>query len=97
MDSSIAVGTALAGGHPRRSQRALLTHWAPALGLGVEPLAWGGMHHAGGSWPSGRQAVHPRPVETRALAAAPERLVPVPRHLGPEGCHGVGVAGDGIV
>jgi hypothetical protein len=45
---SIAVGTALAGGPPRRSQRALLTHWAPALGLGVEPLAWEGMHHAGG-------------------------------------------------
>jgi hypothetical protein len=44
----IAVGTALAGGPPRRSQRALLTHWAPALGLGVEPLAWEGMHHAGG-------------------------------------------------
>jgi hypothetical protein len=45
---AIAVGTALAGGPPRRSQRALLTHWAPALGLGVEPLAWEGMHHAGG-------------------------------------------------
>src|SRR5205809_13256 len=28
----IAVGTALAGGPPHRSQRALLTHWAPALG-----------------------------------------------------------------
>ena len=45
---AIAVGTALAGAPPRRSQRALLTHWAPALGLGVEPLAWEGMHHAGG-------------------------------------------------
>src|SRR5262249_13477291 len=32
----VAVGTALAGGPPRRSQRALLTHWAPALGAGVE-------------------------------------------------------------
>src|SRR5262245_27076947 len=28
----IAVGTALAGGPPHRSQRALLTHWALALG-----------------------------------------------------------------
>jgi hypothetical protein len=26
----IAVGTALTGGPPRRSQRARLTHWAPA-------------------------------------------------------------------
>jgi hypothetical protein len=33
---TIAVGTAVAGGPPRRSQRALLTHWAPALGGGVE-------------------------------------------------------------
>src|SRR5215216_4396893 len=32
----IAVGTAVANGPPRRSQRALLTHWAPALGSGVE-------------------------------------------------------------
>ena len=30
--TAIAVGTALAGGPPRRSQRALLTHWAPASG-----------------------------------------------------------------
>src|ERR1017187_7309764 len=44
----IAVGTALAGGPPPRSPRALLTHQAPALGLGVEPLAWERMHHAGG-------------------------------------------------
>jgi hypothetical protein len=32
---SIAVGTAVADGPPRRSQRALLTHWAPALGIDV--------------------------------------------------------------
>jgi hypothetical protein len=32
----IAVGTALAGGPPRRSQRAGLPHWAPALGVSVE-------------------------------------------------------------
>jgi Transposase, Mutator family len=35
-DAAIAVGTALAGGPPHRSQRALLTHWAPALGDGVK-------------------------------------------------------------
>src|SRR4249920_2377209 len=32
----IAVGTALTGGPPRRSQRAGLPHWAPASGSGVE-------------------------------------------------------------
>ena len=30
---SVAVGTALTGGPPRRSQRAGLPHWAPALGV----------------------------------------------------------------
>jgi hypothetical protein len=40
---TIAVGTALAGGPPHRSQRALLTHWAPALGGGVEARVWPGV------------------------------------------------------
>jgi transposase len=40
MMTTIAVGTALAGGPPHRSQRALLTHWAPALGGGVEARVW---------------------------------------------------------
>ena len=38
----VAVGTALTGGPPAQSQRALLTHWAPTLGSGVEALAGGG-------------------------------------------------------
>ncbi|MGH3302853.1 MAG: trehalase-like domain-containing protein, partial [Streptosporangiaceae bacterium] len=42
----VAVGTALAGGPPHRSQRALLTHWAPASGTNVEPHLGIGMHHA---------------------------------------------------
>ena len=29
----VAVGTALTGGPPRRSQRAGLPHWAPTLGV----------------------------------------------------------------
>src|ERR1035437_3732873 len=32
-DHGIAVGTALAGGPPRRSQRAGLPHWAPAMSI----------------------------------------------------------------
>jgi hypothetical protein len=46
--SRIAVGTALAGGPPHRSQRALLTHWAPALGISAKAHVGKGMHHAGG-------------------------------------------------
>ena len=48
-DAGIAVGTALAGGPPRRSQRAGLPHWAPAMsiwrrtaarGMGAQFAAW---------------------------------------------------------
>ena len=66
----IAVGTALTGGPPHRSQRALLTHWAPASGSGVEAYIGVGMQDAGGWEPSCRQAVHPIPVQAMALAAA---------------------------
>jgi hypothetical protein len=40
---SVAVGTAVAGRPPRRSQRAGLPHWAPALGDGGESLLRPGM------------------------------------------------------
>jgi RND superfamily putative drug exporter len=66
----IAVGTALTGGPPHRSQRAGLPHWAPALGTGVKPRIREGMHNAGGRQPPIRQAVHAFPVQAGALAAA---------------------------
>ena len=44
----IAVGTALAGGPPHRSQRAGLPHWAPASGTSVEAHLRIGMPDAGG-------------------------------------------------
>src|SRR5438128_2604104 len=93
----IAVGTALAGGPPRRSQRALLTHWAPASGTNAEAHVREGMHHAGGRQPPIRQAVHAFPVQAGALATAPQRLVPLPRHLGAERRHRLAVAGHGVV
>ena len=34
----LAVGTALTGGPPHRSQRALLTHWAPTSGHDAQSL-----------------------------------------------------------
>jgi hypothetical protein len=46
--STVAVGTALTGGPPRRSQRAELPHWAPALGTDVKSHFGERMHHAGG-------------------------------------------------
>src|SRR6059036_3110191 len=97
MCGTIAVGTALAGGPPRRSQRALLTHWAPDLGAGVESLVGPGVRDAGGREPSVRVAAHPLPVEAVSLAAAPERPVPVPHELVAEGHDLVDVAGHGVV
>jgi len=46
-DPVIAVGTALSGGPPHRSQRALLTHWAPASDSNVEALTWEWVLHTG--------------------------------------------------
>ena len=45
---TIAVGTALQGGPPHRSQRALLAHWAPALGAKVEAHDRERVHRADG-------------------------------------------------
>jgi hypothetical protein len=68
---TVAIGTALAGGPPLRSQRAGLPHWAPASGSGGEAHIWERVFHAGGWEPSVRQVVHPRPVEPGTLAMAP--------------------------
>ncbi len=67
----VPVGTALAGGPPARSQRALLAHWAPTSGTSVEAHFGVGVRDAGGREPTGRETVHALPVEAVALAAAP--------------------------
>src|SRR5512133_2854503 len=97
MSSIIAVGTALAGGPPRRSQRALLTHWAPDLGSGVEALVGPGVDVAGGREPPIRVAAQLLPVHAVALPAAPKRPMPVPHELVAEGRHLVDVARDRVV
>ena len=48
LELPVAVGTALTGGPPHRSQRAELPHWAPASGSGSEAHFREGMLHAGG-------------------------------------------------
>src|ERR1700730_18950698 len=93
----VAVGTALAGGPPHRSKRAGLRHWAPASGTNVEAHTGPGMHDAGARKPSFSKPVHALPVEAMALAAAPQRPVPVPDDLVPEGLHRFDVAGHGVV
>ena len=73
----IAVGTDIAASPPHRSKRALLAHWAPASGGGVEPSIREGVQHAGRWQPLGPETAHALPVQSRALAAAPQRSVPV--------------------
>ena len=67
----IAVGTALVGGPPHRSQRAGLPHWAPALGAGGEAYGGPRVHDACRREPSGGQPAYAHPVQAVALAAAP--------------------------
>src|SRR2546423_3323764 len=93
----VAVGTALAGGPPHRSQRAGLPHWAPASDTSVEAHRWVGIHDAGGWEPSASEAIDPCPVHAGPLAATPKRPMPVPLDLGAEGPHGVDVAGHRVV
>src|SRR5215472_15562716 len=80
----IAVGTDIAASPPHRSQRALLAHWAPASGGGVEPSIREGVRYAGRWQPLGPETSHALPVQSRALAAASQRSVPVPCAPGSE-------------
>src|SRR6478752_5300106 len=93
----IAVGTALAGGPPHRSQRAELPHWAPASGSGGEGDARVGAHDAGRRQPCRSDPVVPVPSHSVTLAAAPKRLEPVSPDLVTEGRGRVDVAWHGVV
>ncbi len=66
----VAVGTALTGGPPHRSQRAELPHWAPASGIGSKAHFGKRMHDADGGKPSAGQSSHASPAEPVLLAAA---------------------------
>jgi len=65
----VAVGTAIADRPPHRSQRALLTHWAPPSGSGVEALIGIGVQNAGCRNPPVHQRVEAIPTHLRTLAA----------------------------
>ena len=67
---TVAVGTALAGGPPHRSQRAELPHWAPASGPGSKAHFRVGMHYSDLRYPSSRVPVCPLPGDPIPLASA---------------------------
>jgi len=72
----IAVGTALAGRPPHRSERAALPHSALALGSDVEPLLGPGMQDARPRYPALGKRVHAHPGHPAGLAASLQRLSP---------------------
>ena len=55
---AVAVGTALSGRPPHRSQRAELPHWAPASGGDAQALFGIGMQDSQAGEPSRGQPVH---------------------------------------
>ncbi len=67
----VAVGTALTGRRPHRSQRAELPHWAPASDLGVKTLLRPWVQYAGLWSPGISQLVHSGPRHAVFVAAPP--------------------------
>jgi hypothetical protein len=93
----IAVGTALTGGPPHRSQRALLTHWAPASGTNVKASLGVSMRDTNRGQPAVHQAAHSFPRHAVVLAPAREREEPAPGRLLSELPNRANVAGHGVV
>ena len=79
--AAIAVGTALMGRPPRRSQRALLVHWAPASGSDVEALVRPSMTNSNSRNPTVSQSPHALPIRPISLAPATQCSMPLSRHL----------------
>ena len=80
----VAVGTQVALRPPHRSQRALLTHWAPTSGYNVQAQVGVRMPYTGFREPAVNQSIHPLPIESIALAAAKQRLIPKAAQMIPE-------------
>jgi hypothetical protein len=95
--AAVAVGTGLAVGPPRRSQRALLAHWAPTLGTSVKSHTRPRMHDADRRYPASDEASHALPGEAGGLAPTPKRPIPVPCLFGAKVLHRFAVAGHRIV
>ena len=78
---AVAVGTALSGGPPHRSQRAELPHWAPALGCDAQTLLRIEVRDLRSGQPFLGKLRHSFPSESIALTATPKRPEPHTGHL----------------
>ena len=76
--ASVGVGTMVAHSPLHRSQRALLTHWAPASGDDAKSPQRIGVANAGRWQPSSDVTLHALPGHTRLLATSPQRAKPQP-------------------
>ena len=65
----VAVGTQVTLRPPHRSQRALLTHWAPALGINVQTQVGIGMTDSWRRYPAHYKSVHSVPIGPVPLAS----------------------------
>ncbi len=72
----VAVGTQVTLRPPHRSQRALLTHWAPASGSNVQAQVWIKMIDPWGRYPTGKYPLHPVPIQLVSLTSAAQGFKP---------------------
>ena len=93
----VAVGTALSGRPPHRSQRAELPHWAPTSGGDAQTLFGIRVKNSHRREPAGSQSVHALPSDPVALTPPPEGLEPESIHLVLENAEFALVARHGIV
>jgi hypothetical protein len=82
----IAVGTALTGRPARRSQRALLAHWAPASGSDVKAPVRPGMANTYRRDPAVDKSPHALPIGPIALVPASQSPVLLACHLVAKPC-----------
>jgi len=76
----VAIGTRITPRPPRRSRRALLTHRAPPLGLGVEAVTRQWVQYLDWREEAVRDADEALPGETRVLATPPQNSERLPAH-----------------
>jgi hypothetical protein len=81
----VAVGMPVSGHPPDRSQRPLLTHWAPASDHDAQAFRRIGMENVGIREPSACRSVHSRPGDSMPIAASAQRPTPQAEDLPPEG------------
>jgi len=96
-DELVAVGTALTGGPPHRSQRAELPHWAPTSGHNVKSICRPRVQDSDFWKPAYDQPIHAFPGKPVFLASAPKRTAPEPSNFCTERIEDAAIGGYRVV